>query len=802
MERPLLLPLVALMAGICAKTYLGFFFSPWLVIPAALALAFAFVSGRRLFFIFVIALLSLVWGSRVTPPSAAPPLAQDHIAHRISASPVNVTGVVCRRPQRKDRSTRLIIEAETVNGSRTTGRMMLTIKGEPPAVMTGDHLSFVTRLRSPRNFGIPGEYDFQRALALQGIFATGTLADGDAVVSLNEQPGFPLQRRIDELAEWLGRFIDKSVPAPESGVLNALLVGDRGSIPAELEDLYARTGVNHILSISGFHLGIVAVVIYQLLLLAARQSSRLLQYNIRWMLLLSTLPFLLAYLLVSGAAPATLRSALMISSCFLALFLERETDTLNSLSLAAFAILALTPAALFDLSFQLSFLALWGILVIAPLLLNWYRWERRGWFYRLLQFVAVSLAAILATLLPVAYSFHRVSLVGILSNFVAVPLLGYGAVVLGFLGLIFSPLAPVVALLLLKLAAQLVSWSDQAMVWIDRIPQLPRFSPTLPDVLLGVAFLALLTVVKCARSRLIAAVFLVAISTGMRYTGNGADVGSLKVLFFSVGQGDSTFMRFPDGSTMLVDGGGSLWDGGLDVGERLLVPALLSLGIDRIDRLVLTHPHPDHVKGLVPVARNFPVGEFWESGRHSASPAYRELTSLLSAKGVKTRVIDAATPPFSAGGALIEPLAPAQPVRGGDTDWEVNEESLVLRLTMGGFSLLLTGDAGFVSESRLVQRPHKLKSTVLKVAHHGSRYSTSVPFLNAVSPRLSVISAGYGNSFRLPAAETLADIRANGTDVHRTDLDGTLELRVNTATGDYKTRKYPPSGLTPIDYVP
>ncbi|GAM09377.1 ComE operon protein 3 [Geobacter sp. OR-1] len=796
MERPLLLILAALMTGIGAATYTGLLLPNWLSLPAALLLTFGLVAKRKPYLVIGMALLALLWGGRTTIPYISPKLPSDHISRKIAPNPVTVVGILCNRPQAKGRTTRLFIDTESVNGVPSTGRILITTTEGFVPVMTGDRVSLVTRLREARNLGIPGEYDFRRLLAFQGIFVTGHLSDPAGMILLKQRVKYPCQRWIDEIAVRLCRYIDRSTNSAESGVLKALLVGERGSVGPELEELYARAGVNHILSISGFHVGILGFVIYQLLTFIAGRSERLLHYNIRWLLLLATLPFITFYLLLSGAAPATVRSALMIAACFLALLLERETDALNTLALAAFAILVISSGALFDVSFQLSFLALWGILVVSPLLLSCYRGERNGLGYRLVQFGAVSAAAISATLLPVAYNFHRVSVLGMLSNFVVVPLLGYGAVVAGFSALLFSAFAPLVANPLIVLAALLVSWSNLAMRWIDLIPQIPRFTPSIYAVVGSIMFLLVLTVSASGKRRLILSLLIVILSCSMAFSEKMRDRGRLKLLFFSVGHGDSTFISFPDGSNMLIDGGGALRENGFDVGERLIAPALWSLGIDRIDRMVLTHPHPDHVKGLLFIADNFKVGEFWETGYQYDYPSYRRLKDLLRSRQVATRIINNRIPPFIAGGVVIEPLAPPESTGlGFANDLEANEESMVFRVSIGRFSALFTGDAGFASEVQLLAKARTLQSTVLKVAHHGSRYSSSTPFLKAVAPQLAIISVGYQNNFHLPADDTVVDLEKVGARIHRTDRKGSLELSVDPATGRMETKEYPPSSI-------
>lgn len=252
----------------------------------------------------------------------------------------------------------------------------------------------------------------------------------------------------------------------------------------------------------------------------------------------------------------------------------------------------------------------------------------------------------------------------------------------------------------------------------------------------------------------------------------------LALTFFSVGQGESILVNFPSGKRMLIDGGGIPVDNGWDVGEKLLAPALWNMGIDSLDYLVMTHPHPDHIQGLKYVAENFQVGEFWESGCYPDIREYRELIEIIKRKGIPIRTINAASSPIEIGSTLIEPLAPFAKTSVIKTNdyYDMNDESMVFRIKSGVFRILFTGDIGNKVEDILVMHPELLRCTVLKLAHHGSRNSSSMEFLRAASPRIAVASAGYGNRFHLPSKETLGRLNALGIRLYRTDLDGSIQV--------------------------
>lgn len=783
MERPLLFPLLAFIGGLVTAGIADVSFSALFLLPMlAVSLIAAFFARGPLFHTSLFILVFLL-GNLSLQPHLDPDLPPFHVANLDSRESIVMEGIVVSRPEVTDKGCRLLVQSERLvegdSGMPLTGKLLLFIDGGVDDILTGDRVRCRTRVKIPRNYGIPGEFDYPRYLAYRDIFATGFVATGDDIILIRRGVAYPLQRRIDAIARELGRFMDTVVFPPENGILKALLLGERGGVSKELEDAYTRSGVNHILSISGFHVGIIALFLFHLLFMITRCSEFLmLHLNLRRTLLLFTLPVLVFYLFLSGTASATARSVLTIAVYVIALALQRETDPLNSLLLAALVILGIHPPSIFDLSFQLSFLAIWGILVLAPLFNSPFAGKVGGVAEKWLLFFFVSVAATLVTLIPVAYYFHRVSFTGLVSNFIIVPLMGYGAVVLGFSALPFIYLAPFLARLFILGAAFLVKVSNWFILQLARIPVGNFVNPDRIDLFLFFSALAVFTFVPLRRLRYGGSMLLTVALAVHLFCLPDPDAGKVRISFLSVGQGDATLIRFPGGETMLVDGGGNARGGASDVGERLVAPALWKMGISTIDYLVLTHPHPDHCQGLAFVAKNFRIREFWEGNDGGEYPEYTALKEILALRNVKTRTINGDSQPFIIAGVRIEPLAPQHQVtdRGGSSPGDVNDSSLVFRLAAGSTSVLFTGDIGAVTESELLRRHAVVQCTVLKVAHHGSRFSSSLPFLKAAAPRYAVISAGYGNSFHLPAPETIANLVRNGITVFRTDLDGTIEM--------------------------
>ncbi|MRR06818.1 MAG: DNA internalization-related competence protein ComEC/Rec2 [Deltaproteobacteria bacterium] len=782
-ERPLLIPLFSLVAGISAANQWHISLpGPFLCLLLATCLLAVFCS-RRVLFPICLSLCFFVAGATAMAPILVPRFSSDSIVRFAGEQePLVIEGIIDARPEWQETGGRVYLRAVRVflgkSEQPVSGRILLYVGTGQATLSTGDLVRFSSRISRPRNFGIPGEFDYERYLAFRKVYVTAFSRSAAEVVLIRGGVAFPVQNLMDRLAADLGNRIGVLLPCEEGAVLRALLLGESGLVPESTRELYARTGVNHILSISGFHVGVVGSFFFFLVFCTARFSEFLLLHvNLRRTILVLTLPVLLFYLLLTGGAPATVRSVIMISASFAAVLLQRESDPIHSLMLAALLILGWSPSALFDISFQLSFLALWGILALTPLLMQPFRNIKGGMVHKFLLFLMVSLAAAAATLIPVAGYFHTPTLTGLPANIFIIPLMGYGGVVLGVSSLPFLHFLPSVAGFLLMLAGFMVYLSGRILSCLAAIPLLPVWGGSRFDLLLLVVFLLSITflvrrprIICCCLT--IAAFFLIRIAPAESFH------GKLRLDFFSVGQGEASLITFPNGKRMLVDGGGSFREGGLDTGERLLAPAFWLKGIDRLDYMVLTHSHPDHLNGLLFLARSFPVGEFWESGIHDGNREYLALKKILKEKGVPVRRIDGSSQPISVGEVIIEPLFPRKTlaVAGTASGGTLNDESLVFRMRLGEFSILFTGDIGQETENRLAEETSELRCTVLKASHHGSRTSSSESFLSATSPKCVLVSAGYGNRFHLPAKETLRRFQQRGLPIYRTDLDGTITV--------------------------
>jgi competence protein ComEC len=254
---------------------------------------------------------------------------------------------------------------------------------------------------------------------------------------------------------------------------------------------------------------------------------------------------------------------------------------------------------------------------------------------------------------------------------------------------------------------------------------------------------------------------------------------TLEITVLSVGQGDATAIRTPHGRWLLIDAGPS-WEGG-DAGERTILPFLRRQGATRLAGLVVTHSHVDHLGGAGTILAALPCEEVLENGEASREPAHHGLFAAMLRHRVPWRSAQGGQTLCLEPGLFLDVLAPDQPLLSG-TRSDPNNNSVVLRLRYGAFKMLFVGDVEHEAEARLVRaHPAGLDATLLKAAHHGSRYGSSAPFLDAVGPRASIVSVGARNTFQHPAPEAIARLRRYGP-VYRTDQDGAVTVRTDGRT--------------------
>jgi competence protein ComEC len=738
-------------------------------------------------------ILFLVLGVLLGTRAARTPTLDPVLAAALeSDDPLAIEAVVERGPEETGSGTRLVVALTAIAGAPAGGTLALAVASGWPDFGPGETIACRARLRALRGTRNPGLPDPALALRAVGIEALAGVPTADAIRRLAEPAGVGPRRAAYLARRALRSAIDRAVPGEPGAFLKTAVLGDRRGVAPEIEEGFRAAGATHVLSVSGLHLAAVAALFFLLVRgAAARVPGLALTVDPRAIAAAASLPAIALFTLLTGEAVATERSALMLALGMGALLVGRAASPGPTIAGAALILLIARPLQIFDVSLQLSVSSVAGIALCARRLgpeaavAGGEALPQRGWRW-LWRFGAATLAATAATAPLCAHAFGEVAPMAPLGNLALVPLVEMVVVPVGLAGAaagaLWAPLgrwplalAAAAARLTLAIAN---GFRMYAPVWVCRAPN--PFETFLLTAAGALALLAMSAPARGGRPRLATAALVCALVAASSLAGRELRrrfTNTLTVTFLDVGQGDAAVVEAPGGAVMLIDGGGTR-DGQFDTGARIVEPFLRARGIGRLDVVALSHPHPDHLNGLVRILQRFQVGAFWSSGDDGRNPEYRRLVELARARGVPTPEVT----PRALGGARLEPLGPFLDGRiGAPPGLTVNDASLVVRVAFGGRSVLFPGDLEADGEGELCGRRalgQTVASDVLKVPHHGSRTSSSDELLDAVTPGLAVISLGWRNQFHFPASEVLSRYAAHGARTLRTDRDGAVTVTI------------------------
>ncbi len=493
----------------------------------------------------------------------------------------------------------------------------------------------------------------------------------------------------------------------------------------------------------------------------------------------------LFYGLLAGMSPATQRAVIMVLVFLVGLLFEREQDHMNTLAIAALIILIISPASLFEVSFQLSFVAVFAIMYMLKYLplAQTLRHGPHKRLKRLGLFLLVSAAAIMGTLPITLYYFNQTSLIGLFANCLMVPLVGLLVVPLGLLSVLLSAVTSVGGLYTMKGAIHVMGWGLDVTRFLSTCPfaAVKTVTPTLLEI--GLYYCLAWALLNTSKSRLakvgLVACVMIAFADMAYWVNQRCGRNEVRITYIDVGQGNAALLELPRGLCILVDGGG-FYDNSFDVGAKIVAPFLWQKKIATVETLVLSHPHPDHLNGFLFVAQNFNVREVWMNQDEASGNTYREFLKIASEKGITVLGPRELETPRTMSGVRFQVLYPPTDFldRKRNDRWRTtNNNSLVLKATFKEISFLFPGDIGDQAERELTALSgNALKSDVLLVPHHGSKTSSTHSFLACVDPAIAVVSAGQKNIFHLPHDTVVQKYQALGCRVFCISSQGAITV--------------------------
>lgn len=652
---------------------------------------------------------------------------------------------------------------------RVHSKLSNGVHGQSKEISYGDRLLLEGSLVSPSPAGNPGQFDYRDYLKRKGIYVLLTAGRRNIVEILERGQGNPIMQFALGIKRRMEGIIASNIPSPQKELLAAMLLGKREQLPEAQSELFIKTGTFHILAISGLHVGLVLTIFafgFKLIHIPRKISYSLI------------IILLFVYALITGARPSVVRATIMAVVFLVGLLLERDVDVGNSIALAGLIILFARPLQLFDAGFQLSFIAVISIVYLTPRIekLFYRRRENRAFNfpakvkYYLIKSLCVSISAWLGVAPLIAHYFNIVTPITILANLIVIPLMfiiisiGFCLLAIGgvveFFASIFGWLSWF-SLMGLEKAVSLLSWEGGYF----RAASPPLF------VILGYYLLLLLCLNYHRLGLCKRKIIIILLLVSNLFIWKGAltpPSGKLSVTFLDVGRGDAMFVEFPCSGTMLIDGGRG---GDFDRGRRIIAPYLWNRGIGKIDAVLLTHPHSDHLGGLISVLNNFRIGRIFDNAMEHPSLEYDTYRQTIAARKIPYQVVRKGEMIVGYSGTNVYVLHPPKELL-ATAEAEINNNSIVLRIEYGDVSFILCGDIEEEGIKELLKYGRNLKSTVIKIPHHGADMGEiGEILLRFVDPEVAVISTSGPSSPRL-----LADIENVDAQIYSTADYGAISI--------------------------
>jgi len=689
---------------------------------------------------------------------------------------VEIYGYIDSEPDIKANRVSYIIKTSEISDSGESkaveGRILFTTLNDNSGNIFeyGRKMKITGILNLPSGRRNPGGFDFRQYLAKSGISATVFATPGNINPGTLQQSGL-FGRTGLFLRKKIVDIINRSLPEEQAGLMNGMLIGYREGMTKSVQQAFSDAGLSHLMAVSGMNVAFIVfplAFVFRKLQIGKKISNSFI------------ICVLLLFIYITGFSPSVLRAVIMGIILLAGEMIYREPDVYTSISFAAIILLLYNPYNLFDIGFQLSFAATFSLVLLYKNFKEFINFKFMPDIAA--DVLAATMAAQVGVLPIVVYYFNKISLVSVFSNLLVVPLVQvitiFGAlmVLLGGINIIFSQLLGYINCTFLSFVLFVTKISASLPMSVIKV-----VTPSIPVILsyyaAAIFFLWYkpLYRIKIAAEHYMAALAIIAAIICIKII----IPMDMEVVFIDVGEGDSTFIRTHTGKTVLIDGGGysSKIRPDSNIGESVIIPFLLDYEVTRLDLAIGTHGHDDHLQGLTEVIKGFDVGSVIIPDVEDK----RGFTGLLKASGDKGIPVNTCGRGDSIKLDNYTSLDVLHPGKGYiPLKSTLNNSSLVLKLCYKNTSILFPGDIEEEAEKVLLSYRQNLAADVIKVAHHGSSYSTGVEFLSEVKPEAAVISVGK-NNFGHPSPGVLERLKGNNIRLLRTDLDGAVIL---TSNGD------------------
>ena len=677
--------------------------------------------------------------------------------YKLDDENIAITGIVCSQIKETDYKYSVNIKLE----NKLKLIVYIDKEEDGSKLEYGNKISVIGTYKKPTEKRNYKGYDYMKYLKTKKI--CGSLMVDSEVKLIETKNVNPIFAIINKLSLIFKQNLKKLLPEQEAELEQGILLGDTSDIESDIKDDFRECNLSHMLAVSGAHLSYLVLGINTVLSKKA--------FGIRRRKILSII-FILIFMVIVNMSPSVVRAGISTIIAIFATLIYRKQDTYTTISIALLLTLLNNPFAIFDVGLQLSYLATLSIIIFYS------KFTQKQFNNKVKKYLHESAMLTLSAnilILPITiYEFNTIPINSIISNLLAGPLLGI-CIILGMFTVILStvcfPVSKLIAFplqIILKILIKIIEL-------ISKIPfgNYTVKTPWFIVVFLTYAIIATLIHNKKGITKILTMVTLI-IFVVMQVCAFINIDGKLKIYFIDVGQGDSMLVKTVNGKNILIDGGGSK-NPDYDIGEKILVPYLLDRRIKTLDYVIISHFDEDHATGVAQILGKIDVSSIILTRQLEENDIYRHILSIAKEKKIKLIYVKEGDV-LKIGGIKISIIHPENKLMINNP---MNNNSIVCKVEYNSFSMLLTGDIEMEAEELILRKNINLKADVLKVAHHGSKTSTTGEFLKAINPKVALIGVGKNNNFGHPSNEVIQRLKENGTRIYRTDENGEISITVN-----------------------
>lgn len=697
---------------------------------------------------------------------------------------LEIVGTVISNPIDKKYKNQYTLKVEKIDENKKyqNTNLQLNVKKEKENLSYGDKIIVKGNFEEASTARNEGGFNYKQYLKTKKIYGIVTVDKKDVKV-VNKNNTNIIELLANKVRNSMKGKIEQNITDATSGLLSGMLIGDKSNLPKEIQEDFRNSSLSHILAISGMHVSYVMLGIT--FLISKMKFSKKMSKMI-------TIVILLFFIILTGKTASVERACFMSVYAILASLLHKMANVLASISISILIILIINPYSILDIGLQLSYGGTLGIVLIYPILKKCKKSKKEkakeNKFQKLIQkikekildIIRLTVSANLVIFPIILYQYNTMSFTFIISNLLISSIIGI-IIILGFMSVfasyIFMPLAKV----MFFLTQILLNILAQTAHLCAKLPFSKVYFPTPKIYVILIYYLFLIYIILAKRniisvkkiSKKIFIIFIIIVIISNLIV--KVIPKEFTISFIDVGQGDSMLISTPKGKRILVDGGGTRDSENFDVGRQTLIPYLLNKGITKLDYIVISHFDSDHATGVAQILGKIDVSSIILTRQLEENDIYRHILSIAKEKKIKLIYVKEGDV-LKIGGIKISIIHPENKLMINNP---MNNNSIVCKVEYNSFSMLLTGDIEMEAEELILRKNINLKADVLKVAHHGSKTSTTGEFLKAINPKVALIGVGKNNNFGHPSNEVIQRLKENGTRIYRTDENGEISITVN-----------------------